>query len=83
MVLLKEVENPSGFGVAKFDERGNLVKLIEKPKVSPSKYALVGVYFFKPVVFDVIKELKPSWRGELEITDTLQIMLERNYRVGY
>jgi glucose-1-phosphate thymidylyltransferase len=52
MVLLKEVENPSSFGVAKFDERGNLVKLIEKPKVPPSKYALIGVYFFKPVVFD-------------------------------
>jgi len=83
MVLLKEVENPSSFGVAKFDERGILVKLIEKPKVPPSKYALIGVYFFKPVVFDIIKELKPSWRGELEITDALQIMLERNYKVGY
>ncbi|MGC8935624.1 MAG: sugar phosphate nucleotidyltransferase, partial [Thermoproteota archaeon] len=59
MVLLKEVENPGSFGVAKFDERGNLVKLVEKPKVPPSNYALIGVYFFKPVVFDVIKELKP------------------------
>jgi len=43
----------------------------------------VGVYFFKPVVFDVIKDLKPSWRGELEITDTIQLMIDRGYKVGY
>jgi len=83
MILLKEVEDPTRFGVAKFDEKGKLVKLIEKPKVPPSNYALVGVYFFKPIVFDVVKELKPSWRGEFEITDTIQLMLERGHRVGY
>ncbi len=82
-VLLKEVEDPSKFGVAKFDEDGRLIGLVEKPKVPPSKYALVGVYFFKPVVFEVIKGLKPSWRGELEITDALQTMLEKGFRLGY
>ena len=82
-ILFKEVDDPTRFGVAKFDERGKLVGLVEKPKVPPSKYALVGVYFFKPVVFEIIKELKPSWRGELEMTDALQIMLERSYKVGY
>jgi glucose-1-phosphate thymidylyltransferase len=82
-ILLKEVEDPTRFGVAKFDEEGRLVGLVEKPKVPPSRYALVGVYFFRSVVFDVIRELKPSWRGELEITDALQLMLERGYRVGY
>jgi len=82
-ILLKEVDDPTRFGVAQFDEKGNLVRLVEKPKVPPSKYAIVGVYFFKPVVFDVIEDLKPSWRGELEITDTIQLMLDRGYRVGY
>jgi len=82
-ILLKEVEDPTRFGVAKFDENGRLIGLVEKPKAPPSKYALVGVYFFKPIVFNIIKCLKPSWRGELEITDALQLMIDRGYRVGY
>jgi len=82
-ILLKEVEDPTRFGVAKFNENGKLIGLIEKPKAPPSKYALVGVYFFEPIVFNIIKCLKPSWRGELEITDAIQLMIYRGYRVGY
>ena len=81
-VLLKEVENPSMFGVARFKE-GRLTGFVEKPKDPPSRYAVVGVYMFKPLVFDIIKDLRPSWRGEYEITDALQLMLERRYNVGY
>jgi len=83
MVLLCEVKNPQRFGVAKFDRDGKLLQLIEKPKQPPSNYALTGIYFFKPVIFEMIKQLKPSWRGELEITEAIQLLLEKGYNVGY
>jgi len=83
MVLLCEVEEPQRFGVAKFDEKGNLIKLIEKPKKPPSNYALTGIYFFQPIIFGMIKQLNPSWRGELEITEAIQLLLERGYKVSY
>lgn len=83
MILLCKVKNPQRFGVAKFDEKGKLIGLIEKPKEPPSNYALTGIYFFKPVIFKMIKQLKPSWRNELEITDAIQLLLENNYRVGH
>ena len=83
MILLKEVEDPRAFGVAEFNEDGELVRIIEKPKEPPSNYAVIGVYFLTPVVFDIIKRLKPSWRGEYEITDTFQLMMDEGYKVGY
>jgi len=83
MVLLCEVKNPERFGVAKLDKNGKLLQLIEKPKQPPSNYALTGIYFFKPVIFQMIKQLKPSWRGELEITEAIQKLLEQGYNVGY
>lgn len=83
MVLLKEVDDPRRFGVAEFDESGGLKRLVEKPRVPPSNYALVGVYFLTPVIFDMIDRLKPSWRGEYEITDALQMLIDEGYRVGY
>jgi glucose-1-phosphate thymidylyltransferase len=83
MVLLCKVKEPQRFGVAGFDENQNLVRLVEKPKVPPSNYALTGIYFFKPVIYDMIKQLTPSWRGELEITEALQLLLEKGYKVDY
>jgi len=83
MILLSEVKNPQRFGVAKFDQKGTLSALMEKPKQPPSNYALTGIYFFKPVIFDMIRRLKPSWRGELEITEAIQLLLENNYNVGH
>jgi len=82
-ILLKEVEDPTRFGVAEFDDSGRLVDVIEKPKKPPSNYAIIGIYFFKPIVFDIIKELKPSWRGEYEITDTIRLMMQKGYKIGY
>jgi glucose-1-phosphate thymidylyltransferase len=68
MILLKDVEEPQRFGVPVF-ENGKVIKIEEKPKSPASKYAVVGAYFYDSAVFDVIRTLKPSERGELEISD--------------
>lgn len=83
MILLCKVKRPELFGVAKFNEEGDLVGLVEKPKVPPSPYALTGIYFFRRAIFDEIRELKPSWRGELEITEAIHNLLISGYRVGH
>jgi len=83
MVLLCKVDNPQRFGIAHFNEKGKLVKLIEKPKKPPSNYALAGVYFLTPFIFSIIGNLKPSWRGELEITEALQGLLDHGKKLHY
>lgn len=83
MVLLCQVRTPSQFGVAEFDKEGKLLRLVEKPKNPPSNFALTGIYFFNPTIFEMIKQLKPSWREELEITDAIQKLLEQGYNLGY
>lgn len=83
MVLLCKVKEPQRFGVAEFDAEDRLVRLVEKPKEPPSEYALSGIYFFKPVIFQMIDQLKPSWRSELEITEAIQLLLDTGKSVGY
>jgi len=74
-ILLKEVENPERFGVAEIKD-GKIVRIIEKPKIPPSNLAVTGIYMYDNQVFDIIKTLKPSDRGELEITDVNNRYLE-------
>jgi len=81
-LLLCEVENPSRFGIADVLE-GSITKITEKPKNPTSNLAVTGIYFLTSKIFDVIKNLKPSWRNELEITDALQKLLENNCKINY
>ncbi|HIE04725.1 MAG TPA: spore coat protein [Candidatus Latescibacteria bacterium] len=67
-VLLKEVENPQSYGVAEI-RGGRIVRVEEKPKHPKTNYAVIGIYMYDNRVFDIIRTLKPSARGELEITD--------------
>ena len=81
-ILLCEVDNPSRFGIAAI-ENDKITKILEKPKDPPSNLAVTGIYFLTPIIFDVIDNLKPSGRNELEITDALDILLEKNHNISF
>ena len=82
LILLCEVENPERFGIA--DVKDNkITKIMEKPKDPPTNFAVTGIYFLTPKIFDIFARLKPSWRNELEITDALQILLEEKNKIAF
>ncbi len=75
-ILLTPVPNPSEFGVAVLDDAGKPVRLVEKPKEPPTDLAIVGIYMFTSRFFDAVERVQPSARGELEITDTIQRLMD-------
>jgi glucose-1-phosphate thymidylyltransferase len=81
-VLLCEVDEPSRFGIADV-ENAKILKITEKPKNPTSNLAVTGIYLLTPKIFEIIDDLKPSWRDELEITDALDNLLKQNDNISF
>jgi len=75
-ILLKKVNNPKEYGIAQI-KNGKIIKIEEKPKKPKSNYAVIGIYMYENQVFDIVRTLKPSARGELEITDVNNAYLKK------
>ena len=81
LIILKQVQDPTKFGVVTLDKNANIIKLVEKPKNPESNLAIIGTYIFSNKIFQAINNIKPSWRGELEITDAIQEMINMGFKV--
>ena len=80
-ILLNRVPNPSDFGIASFDSDKNIKNIIEKPKNPPTDFAVIGVYMFKPSVFQAVDKITLSKRNLYEITDAIQWLIDHDYKV--
>ena len=80
-IMLTRVPDPRQFGVAELDEAGHVIGLEEKPARPKSDMALVGVYMFTPAVHEAVRQLRPSWRNELEITEAIQWLIDQGRKV--
>jgi glucose-1-phosphate thymidylyltransferase len=82
VICTAQVDNPSEYGIVEMNQKGNIDRLVEKPKMSKSNLALAGIYLFNKSIFDAIKNINPSWRNELEITDAIQYLLEIGKKIS-
>lgn len=80
-IVLKQVQRPEQYGVAELKPDGSILRLVEKPREPKSDLALVGIYMFDAHVFEAVNAITPSWRGELEITDAIQYLVDVGYNV--
>ena len=80
-IVLTSVEHPEEYGVAELKADGSILRMVEKPKNPPSDLALVGIYLFDSTIMEAVNSIKPSWRGELEITDAIQWLVDNDRKV--